>query len=375
MRNSFLIAALLCLPLNRADAQDRLLGGDISMLPEYEKAGTLYKDSAGQTVDALTFFKQSGWNAMRVRLFVDPSKAPEEHKGEGVCQDLGYVARLGRRIKAAGMQLMLDFHYSDTWADPAKQFVPFQWKNADAKAIADSVYDYTRRCLKAMAAAGATPDLIQVGNEISNGMIWPMGKVDILGDTGWSDFLPMLEKGAKACREVCPGAKIIIHTERAGEWNKTRAFYSQLKRAATDYDVIGLSYYPMWHERIPVLRATLDSLATLFPDKEVMIVETAAYYSHENDPWATADQYAEFFPITKAGQADFTRQLVTELRLHDNVKGLFWWYPEENAFGNSVSKGWLNRGLFDNHTGKALPAFYEFAKYLDKNDEKTTAAE
>ena len=122
----------------------------------------------------------------------------------------------------------------------------------------------------------------------------------------------------------------------------------------------------MWHGTISNLGQNLDRMAWLFPEKEVMIVETAAYYSHENDLWATPDKYSEFYPITVDGQLTFTRELVEELRRHWNVKGLFWWFPEENASSSEVTKGWLNRGLFDNYTGRALPAFKAFSKFIDK---------
>lgn len=348
-----------------AFAQNRLLGGDISLLPSYEQQGTVYRDSAGKVVVPLDFFKNEGWNAMRIRLFVDPNKAPSEHKDEGVCQDLEYVKKLGRRIKDAGYRLMLDFHYSDTWADPAKQFTPQRWKDTPKEALADSIYQYTKNSLTAMTKAGAKPDLIQVGNEISYGMLWPSAKVDPLKEDGWDFFASLINSGAKACREVCPEAKIIIHTERAGMWPVTKGFYEKLRERSVDYDIIGLSYYPMWHKSIDVLSATLDSMATTFADKEVMIVEAAAYYSHDNDHWTTdPDQYSEFFPISKVGQQMFTHGLVAELRRHANVTGLFWWFPEENAYGNNVVKSWLNRGLFDNHDGKALPALYELEKYI-----------
>ena len=119
-----------------------------------------------------------------------------------------------------------------------------------------------------------------------------------------------------------------------------------------------------------ILTATpLDSLAVHFPNKEVMIVETAAYYSHENDRWAkSADEYSEFYPVSAEGQRIFTRELVAELRRHANVTGLFWWFPEENASGNTVTEGWLNRGLFDNHTGKVLPAMEELRRFVQPID-------
>lgn len=351
---------VLCLGIH---AQQRLLGGDISLLPSYEEAGTVYRDEAGKAVAPLEYFKEEGWNAIRVRLFVEPDRASAEHKGEGVCQDLDYVMKLGQRIKKAGYQFMLDFHYSDTWADPGKQFMPYRWKNSGVASLPDSVYQYTRKSLEVMVKAGACPDLIQVGNEITNGMMWPAAKVEPLGKDNWDILVKLLESGAKACREVCPRAKIIIHTEKAGEWDKTKSYYNHLRQL--DYDVIGLSYYPMWHKAVGVLGATLDSLAVNFPDKEVMIVETAAYYSHEKDQWAkSADQYSEFYPISTEGQRIFTHELVAELRRHANVIGLFWWFPEENACGNTVTEGWLNRGLFDNRTGKSLPAMKEFSGFI-----------
>lgn len=347
-----------------ASAQNKLLGGDISLLPSYEEAGAIYRDSAGVATEPLALFKQQGWNAMRVRLFCDPSAAPQGNKDEGVCQDLEYVKRLGRRIKEAGFKLMLDFHYSDTWADPGKQYVPRAWKDADADALADSVHAYTKRCLEELCGAGAKPDLIQVGNEISFGMLWPQGKTDPHSDAHWPAFTGMLRQGVKACREVCPEARLIIHTEQAGKWGNTKAFYDRLAAASLDYDIIGLSYYPMWHGSIATLSATLDSLATRYADKEIMIVEAAAYYSHENDRWAKSpDEFSEYYPISPAGQLEFTSKLIAELNTHPRVTGLFWWFPEENAHRNSLLPSWLNRGLFDNHTGKAMPSLYEMKRF------------
>ena len=111
----------------------KLLGGDVSLLTSYEAQNTVYKDFNGRKVSFLPFVKQQGWNAIRVRLFVDPNNAPGDHKDEGVCQDLAYVIKLSRQVKKAGMQLMLDFHYSDTWADPGKQFTPKTWSKPTNK--------------------------------------------------------------------------------------------------------------------------------------------------------------------------------------------------------------------------------------------------
>ena len=137
-------ALLLCLAVS---AQKRLLGGDLSLLPSYEQAGTVYKNYDGEAVSLLPFLHQEGWNAVRVRLFVNPDNAPQKHKGEGACQDLSYILPLCQQIKQAGMQLMLDFHYSDYWADPGKQTIPLEWQDCTLEQLCDCVYEHpARRC-------------------------------------------------------------------------------------------------------------------------------------------------------------------------------------------------------------------------------------
>ena len=210
------------------------LGGDISMMTSNARNGVIYKDSCGVTVDPYDLFRQQGWNMMRVRLFVDPQNASGRHHDEGVCQSLDYVIDLCKTIKARGFEVMLDFHYSDTWADPAKQFTPKRWEGLDAKALSDSIYRYTRNCLLALKAAGVVPATIQVGNEITFGMDWPVGRVDPMNAENWDIFTSLLKAGCKACREVCPSAGIIIHTEKAGVWEMTRNYYDRLKEAGVD---------------------------------------------------------------------------------------------------------------------------------------------
>lgn len=359
MRYCIIIGFLAVMSMTVCAQTKRYLGGDVSMLPSYEQQGTVYKDFEGKQVKLLPFLKRQGWNMIRVRLFVDPQNAPEGHKGQGVCQDLNYVIGLCRQIKKAGMQVMLDFHYSDTWADPAKQFTPKRWENCDAKMMTDSVYAYTRYSLLAMKKAGVAPEMIQVGNEITNGMLWPTGQLYKKADSStgsetdstttkerWDILCNLIKAGSNACREICPKAQIIIHTEKAGNWDVTRNYYTQLRQRGVDYDIIGLSYYPMWHGTIPNLGQTLNRLSWLFPEKPVMIVETASEYYNGIE-----------------GQAQFTRELVDELKRHHNVTGLFWWFPEENAYGNKVTRGRLNRGLFDNNTGQVLPAMKEFNRF------------
>ena len=133
-----------------------------------------------------------------------------------------------------------------------------------------------------MKKAGAEPELIQVGNEITNGMLWPVGKINHNDEDDWSILCRMVSSGTKACREQCPKARIIIHTEKAGDWEITKRFYEELRKHDNDYDIIGLSYYPMWHRNVGVLSATLDSLQTFFPEKEVKIFLIAPLQSERN---------------------------------------------------------------------------------------------
>ncbi|MBO7636664.1 MAG: glycosyl hydrolase 53 family protein [Paludibacteraceae bacterium] len=336
------------------------VGGDISMLPKYEEHGNTYYDINGKKVDVLPFFQQVGLNSMRVRLFVDPTKASRENIGSGVVQDLNFVVKLGKRIKQQGFKFMLDFHYSDSWADPAQQTMPDSWKNASASALNDTLYNYTKRCLKTLNDNGASPDFIQIGNEISYGMLWNIGKVYPTDNNNWNVFSNFLKSASKACREECPNAQIIIHIERSGKPDVCRQYFQRVKDYGIDYDIIGLSYYPFWHNDLSTLNSTLSTLEQNFPNKKIQIVETAYYYQ-----WLPQVDYdfSSKWPISAEGQKKFLEDLISTIKKHNNVNGLYWWFPEEN--GNGVIDNWVNRGLFDDNNGKALPALYilgDFAK-------------
>ena len=351
----------------------KYVGGDISLLTKYEEHGAKYQEASGTAIpDMLTFFKQNGWNAMRVRLFVDPSKASAAHQGEGVCQDLDFVIKLGKRIKDAGFAFMLDFHYSDTWTDPGKHATPSAWTATTADALAQTLYDYTKDCLNQLIQAGATPDFIQPGNEITYGMLWPTGHVYPAGggqDGGtWDNFAKYLKAGIKACREVCPQAKIVIQTELSKSQNVIN-FYNTLKQYTNDYDVIGLSYYPYYHGTLTTLENTINTLETTYTDKKIQIVETG--YFHKWYPDNATYKISNFpnWPATDDGQKQFAQDLITMLNTHSSVDGLYWWFPEANEYGldwntQRVTDGWYNASLFDNETGRAMGALYILKDFL-----------
>ena len=345
----------------------KYVGGDISMLTKYENAGVVYKDKNGNAVQPLPFFKEQGLNAMRVRLFVDPSLDNDK----AVCQDLEYVKALGKRIKNQGMAFMLDFHYSDTWADPGKQWTPDAWKTLSDAELYEKIYEYSKDCLQQLKDAGATPDFIQTGNEISYGMIWGT-KTSVGSNTvnrcytnspeaNWTRFFNLLKKAGQACREECPNAKIIIHSERTPKPSVLTDFFDRMKNAEIDYDIIGLSYYPEHHGNLATLETALTSLENKNYGKDIMIVETGYSYA-----WSIGGEYdyTATYPYTEEGQRQFTADLIAKLNGHSSVKGLFWWWPEDNG-NKGVTSSWWNAALYNHNTGQPYAAFYELKNFND----------
>ena len=369
-----ILTLLFCVIVLNIHADDKYVGGDISLLPSYVSHGAHYYDTNGNAISSpLAYFGEQGMNAMRVRLFVNPANASATHQGEGVCQDLDYVKTLGKQIKDAGMALMLDFHYSDTWADPAKQWTPKEWLSLSDNDLYEQIYNYTKAVLEEMKAAGATPDFIQTGNEISYGMLWGAEntsspkKCYVNNESNWPRFTTLLKKAASACREVCPQARIIIHTERVAQGNVLKQFYNKMKSYDVDYDIIGLSYYPYYHGTLQTLNSVLTDMENSFPEKKIMIVETG--YFHHWQPSNVSYDLSGTYPISAEGQKAFAEALINILNDHAHVCGLFWWMMEANENGldwytQRVTEGWYNAGLFDNETGKAMPAITILKNFL-----------
>lgn len=376
MRKAILTLAGIAMTLLALSGQTHYVGGDISLLPEYEKAGAIYKDYNGKTItDLLPWLKQQGMNAMRVRLFVNPAKYRELHSGDAnsatrydanACQDLAYIKPLCKQIVDNGFDLMLDFHYSDTWADPAKQWTPIDWEGLSDEQLYQKIYDYTKYVLTELKAEGIVPAFIQPGNEISYGMLWgPLGtnnpkKVTSGSEDNWPRFTTLLKQAIKACNEVCPDAKIILHTERVNQIAVQNNFYTKMKEYAVPYDIIGLSYYPYFHGDLTTLSGALGSLQLKFPDKNIMIVETGYSYKWAV-PGSTIDN-TDKWPLTEVGQNKFAQDLVETIERYTKADGIFWWWMEYNAFNTSLS-GWYNAPLFDSTTGKATLALKTICGY------------
>lgn len=361
------LTALAALPMMAV----KYAGADISLLPKYEEAKAVYLTENGQTIsNVLTFNKEQGMNIMRVRLFVNPANYNGPDKDPNACQSLEYITPLCKRIKDAGFNLLLDFHYSDYWADPAHQWTPTDWVLLSNDQLYSKIHDYTASVLTTLKEAGAEPDFIQTGNEISYGMLWgawnasasTLKKCFMNSDANWPRFIELLKRSNAACREVCPQAKIIVHIERVATPMVLEDFYTRMDNANLDYDIIGLSYYPYFHGPLSVMETALNTLETKFPTREIMVVETGYPYAWEV-PGTTYD-YSSVYPYSATGQASFTRDLVNLLKEHANVNGVIWWWAEYNAYRTSLS-GWYNAPLFDSRTGRALPATTELCKFAD----------
>lgn len=339
------------------DQPDWIIGADMSLLPTYLKAGAVYKDEYGNDVAVLPFFREKGFNYLRVRLFVNPN--PET----AACQDLAYVQDLILAARSAGYRILLDFHYSDTWADPGKQFKPAAWTELDQEKLANRVYSYTKETLRTLMKNNAVPDMIQIGNEVTFGMLWDTARVDVWESqwnttSQWNYFCRLLSLASKACREVCPDAWVMIHSDRGGDEVSAVRFFNQMQVYNVDYDIIGISYYPFWHGPLRQLKDCMDGLRMNFPEKKVNIVEVAFPY-HE---WGI-DQNASYepeYPATPEGQKQFFIDFIKTIKQCSNVNGFMYWFPEETySPEKEILK--LHRGVFDNWTGKALQVMGVFA--------------
>lgn len=248
---------------------DKMIGADISFLPQLESRGMKFSDK-GQAKDVLDILKDHGFNYIRLRIFNNPAADSGYSPRRGFC-DLDNTLKMAKRIKAAGMKFLLDFHYSDTWADPGKQFKPSAWKGKNFPELTRAVYDYTKDVMDALKKQGTLPDMVQVGNEINHGMIWPEGNIGNL-----DSLAQLIYAGINGVKVVDPGSTIMLHVALGGQNDESRFFYDNMLLRAVPFDVIGLSYYPKWHCTLDDLEYNANDMANRYK-KDVIIVE----YSHK----------------------------------------------------------------------------------------------
>ena len=336
-----IFAALGIFALRPLAAQGYAVGADVSFLARCEEDGQVFKGD-GKPVDVLDLLREHHYNWVRLRIFHDASAAPDH-----LPNDLDYTLALAKRAKAAGFHVLLDFHYSDSWADPGKQPTPAAWTGLTHKQLVKQVFGYTRDTIARFAVAGVMPDIVQIGNEVTNGMLWPDGKLP----ANWDHFTDLLKagmRGVNAGRGSAPKPQIMIHIERSGDLAAAVSFLDNLEARHVRFDVLGLSYYPRWHGRVATMRKNLRELAQRY-HHPIIVVETA----YDWTPHDFAGKVAEF-PESPEGQLAFLRAVDAAVRaVPDGLgRGVFWWEP-------AAEGGLRDRSFFDTQ-GNVLPAITAF---------------
>jgi arabinogalactan endo-1,4-beta-galactosidase len=321
-----------------ATADDFAIGADVSFLADAEAAGIVFKDG-GVPKPGLEIFKDHGYNWVRLRLFHSPTKLPN---------DLEYTIAAAQAAKKHGFKVLLNFHYSDTWADPQKQFVPRAWAGLTGDQLVESVFIYTRDTISAFRGADAMPDMVQPGNEVIGGMLWPHGRLP----KDWETFAALFNAGVRGVRAGSgdgPVPLVMMHIDRGGDRKATKWFFDHCREHGIEFDVIGQSYYPWWHGSLNDLRENLAFMASKY-DKDIYLVEVAynwrqAEYGKGEGP----------FPETPAGQRAFLEAVYQAVRETPDSRGrgVFWWEPAVRPSGIS------SRGMFDDQ-GNALPVISVF---------------
>ena len=373
------------------------LGIDVSTyFEEIDNGAKYYKD--GILVDPLKEFINNDVKSMRIRVWVNPYSEDGKKYLGGTC-DLDNFIRLARLALSYGFTIYLDLHYSDFWADPGKQTKPKEWMNLSKGELEKKVYSYTKEVLERIRSENINLEMIQVGNEITNGMLWPDGRLKEHEDGTRSNYEPLakfLKAGFRACREIYPKALRMIHLERSYDTKVYTEFFSNMERLGVDYDVIGARYYPYWHGTIDELFSNLNTQKKLF-NKKIVIAEVGYAFTLENyiltnngenhklvvgeDNLDTFKMVKEF-PLTIDGQASFVESFLDRAQKED-VYGVYYWEPlwipgdgicwasvdgeryihEE---GKPTANEWSNQCLFD-YNGNMNPSF---KKYTLKRKEK-----
>jgi arabinogalactan endo-1,4-beta-galactosidase len=323
---------------NGATAAEYAIGADVSYLKQAEERGVVFKED-GQAKPVLRMLRDHGYNWIRLRLFHSPTQLPN---------NLPYTLASAQAAKQLGFKWLLDFHYSDTWADPANQVPPRAWQGKSHDQLTQAVFEYTRDSLVAFREAGVMPDMVQIGNEITPGMLWPDGKLP----DNWPNFIELLKagiRGVDAARGTNARPRIMIHIDKGGNKSATKSFFDKLNAAGVDYDVIGQSFYPWWHGSLDDLRENVNFMATEY-QKDVILAEVAycwrpVQYKTKPGP----------FPETPEGQRQFLDEVNRIVAGAPNGRGagVFWWEP-------AVDIGPLRRRGFFDSDGNALPVIHVF---------------
>lgn len=360
-------------------SSDFIMGADVSMLKQIENSGgKFYED--GVEKDCLTILKEHGVNWVRLRIWNDPTDVNGNYLGGGN-NDLESTVSTAARAKAMGFKFLLDFHYSDWWADPGKQTMPKAWVGLSLEDLETAVYDYTAQVMQALVQADAMPDMVQIGNEVNGGMLWPLGKTWREGTEeigGYDGFAALLKMGIQAVRDTDPHnddpqerTRIVIHLANGGDNELYRRVFDALTERQVDYDVIGLSYYSYWHGSLDDLKSNMDDISERY-QKDIVIAETAyAVTLNDQDGFANLfggerEQNLGGYKATVLGQATAIRDIIEAVAQVPNGRGLgiFYWEPdwiavEGAGWKTGEGNAWENQAMF-NFRGEALPSMNVF---------------
>ena len=346
---AILLIFLAIISRSTASGADLIAGADLSHLAFFESRGILYRDETGSG-DALAILKRRGLNCVRLRLFTSTAEQAMNDPYNRI-NNLEYTAALAARVKKAGLQLLLDFHYSDTWADPGKQAKPAPWTNLAFTLLVQELRAYNSNSIASFKSAGAMPDYVQIGNEIISGMLWPDGQVGGARDTPaqWQKFGQLINSAIQGVKDASgpEPPKFIIHIDRGGDWAGTQWFFDHLGQQGVDFDIIGQSYYPFWHGSFTSLRTCLNNAAKRY-GKPLLIAETAFPWSNSTNIYG--------IPATPAGQVEFIATLAQTITSLPNGlgRGLVWWGTEYQRLNGVGLAGFDRRSFFD-ASGNALP--------------------
>ena len=317
-------------------------GADLSFAQQIEDLGGVYKVN-GVAENVLDIFKENGVNYVRLRLWHTPA--------DGYC-GLQKTLAFAKRIKQKGLKFLLDFHYSDSWADPGKQTKPAVWTNLSFEVLKDSVYNYTRNVITLLKNQNTLPDMVQIGNEIIQGMLWPDGKVN--GSSGWNSLGELLKKGIQGVKDAAGSnqVKIMLHINNGYDNAASIWWFDNIVAQKVEFDVIGLSFYPFWSGTLSALEYNVNYLAAKY-GKEINVVETAypwtlSWNDNVNNSVGLPNQLLTGYPATPQGQYDFIKSLMNIIQNIPNSKGngFFYWAPDWISLSN-LGSSWENMTFFD----------------------------
>ena len=360
---------------------DFIKGADVSIMPELERNGTKFYDN-GIEQDGLTILKNHGVNWIRVRIWNNPYVVGPEGVGGGNTDEAKAI-EMAKRAKALGMKVLVDFHYSDFWVDPGQQKKPDAWKNDSGDKLVDDVYAYTAKVMQDFNAQGVTPDMVQVGNELNNGMLWPEAQLTEDNPNGYKFLAKLLNVGLQAVHDNDKDNKVKTMIHLAGvDVNLYHTFFDNLivKNKVNDFDIIGMSFYPFWHGTMDDLKNTMNDVSAKY-NKDVIAVETAFGYTledadFEKNNFGTNEEKVGGYKATVQGQATGLRDVMaTVASVNDNRGlGIFYWAPDwviNEKVGwksNGGGNGWDNLTLFDTK-GNALESMDTFNLVSDPNNQ------